>query len=129
MMMSGNIMGDNRAGTLRAQMEDAAHGHLQYAKALSPAQLARITDFEMRVYAAQQSSAKGGALDSMGARRAGQAAILAPRRAGQPGRAGVERICRVGEDQRGRRQNADARPACLPPIGGAWRAPSAKRPS
>jgi len=66
-MMSGNIMADNRAGNLRMQMEDAAHGHLEFAGRLSKEQIARITDFEMRVYTAQQTSAKAGALDSMGA--------------------------------------------------------------
>ena len=67
-MMSGNIMADNRAGSLRMQMTDAAHGHLESVRALTPAQIARITDFEMRVYTAQQITTKGGALDTMGAR-------------------------------------------------------------
>ena len=66
-MMSGNIMADNRVGNLRLQMEDAAHGHLQFTKGLNAAQIARIRDFEMRVYTAQQVSNKAGALDSMGA--------------------------------------------------------------
>lgn len=66
-MMSGNIMADNRAGNLRIQMEDAAHGHLQFAKGLNAKQIAQIRDFEMRVYTAQQVSKQAGALDSMGA--------------------------------------------------------------
>ena len=67
LMMSGNIMADNRAGNLRMQMEDAASGHLEFKGRLSKQQIARITDFETRVYTAQQSSTKAGALGSMGA--------------------------------------------------------------
>lgn len=64
---SGNILGDNRAGSLALQMADAAGGHLQMMGKLSPAQIARIRDFEGRIYTAQQTSAVGGALDTMGA--------------------------------------------------------------
>ncbi|NBC36046.1 hypothetical protein GTZ99_05685 [Novosphingobium sp. FSY-8] len=66
-MMSGNIMADNRAGTLRIQMQDAAHGHLQAGKPLTDAQVRQITDFEMRVFTAQQTDAHGNDLSSMGA--------------------------------------------------------------
>jgi len=64
---SGNLMADNRAGNLRIQMEDAASSHLEFAGRLSPAQIARIKDFELRIYTAQQVSKQGGALDTIGA--------------------------------------------------------------
>lgn len=64
---SGNIMSDNRAGNLREQMEDAAASHLQLMGRLTPAQEAKIADFEMRLHTAQQVSHKAGALDSGGA--------------------------------------------------------------
>lgn len=64
---SGNLMADNRAGNLRLQMEDAADSHLEFAGRLSPAQIRRIQDFELRIYTAQQVSKQGGALDTMGA--------------------------------------------------------------
>ena len=65
---SGNLMADNRAGNLRLQMEDASSVHLEFARALTPAQIKRIQDFELSIYTAQQSSpAAGGGLDTMGA--------------------------------------------------------------
>ena len=64
---SGNLMADNRAANLRAQMEDAAGGHLSFAGKLSPGQIARITEFEQRLFVAQQSDKVGGALDTLGA--------------------------------------------------------------
>ena len=65
---SGNLMADNRAGNLRLQMEDASSVHLEFARALTPAQIKRIRDFELSIYTAQQSSpAAGGGLDTMGA--------------------------------------------------------------
>lgn len=64
---SGNLMADNRAGNLRIQMEDAAASHLQLMGRLNPQQIAKIKDFELRLYSAQQISQHGGALDSMGA--------------------------------------------------------------
>ncbi|HWU01922.1 MAG TPA: hypothetical protein VN222_04205, partial [Novosphingobium sp.] len=67
-MMSGNIMADNRTGTLALQMADAAHGHLQFAQKLTPAQYRQITDFEMRVFTAQQVDAHGNNLDTLGAK-------------------------------------------------------------
>lgn len=66
-MQSGNLMADNRARNLREQMEDASSTHLEFAKRLTSAQIARITDFEMRLYTAQQASKLGGALDTGGA--------------------------------------------------------------
>ncbi len=64
---SGNLMADNRAGNLRLQMEDAGGTHLEMIRKLSPRQIKQITDFEMRLYSAQQVSKIGGALDSGGA--------------------------------------------------------------
>ena len=64
---SGNLMADNRAGNLRLQMEDAASSHLQMLRRLSPQQIARLRDFELRIYAAQQRHATGTALDLGGA--------------------------------------------------------------
>ena len=48
-------------------MEDAAASHLQLMGRLSAEQMRRIQDFELRIYAAQQVSDKGGALDTLGA--------------------------------------------------------------
>ena len=64
---SGNIMADNRAVNLREQMEDAAGGHLSFAGKLSPGQIARIAEFEQRLFVAQQADKIGGALDTLGA--------------------------------------------------------------
>jgi hypothetical protein len=64
--MSGNLMADNRAGNLRLQMDDASTTHLEFER-LSPAQIERITDFEKRIYAAQQVSRIGGPVDELGA--------------------------------------------------------------
>jgi hypothetical protein len=64
---SGNLMSDNRAGNLRIQMEDAAATHLQLMGQLSPARIAQIRDFEMRIYTAQQIDRNGKALDELGA--------------------------------------------------------------
>jgi len=44
------------------QAQDAAHQHLQKADLLTPAQVARIVDFEQQVYAAQVTSATAGSL-------------------------------------------------------------------
>jgi hypothetical protein len=67
-VMSGNLMADGRLGTLKQQMTEASDTHLQMLDKLSDAQIGRIEDFAKRVYAAQQVSAKGGALDTMGAK-------------------------------------------------------------
>lgn len=65
--MSGNLMADGRAGTLNAQMRDAAATHLALLKTLDDADMRRIVDFEGRVFAAQQIDRVGGATDSDGA--------------------------------------------------------------
>jgi hypothetical protein len=84
--MSGNLMADGRAGTLAAQMRDAAATHLEFLKRLSQDDIARITDFESRVYAAQQADREGGGLDLGGAQ--GGARNLAVSKAGQLGSIG-----------------------------------------
>jgi hypothetical protein len=65
--MSGNLMADGRAGTLNAQMRDAASTHLELLKRLDDADMKRIVDFESRVFAAQIFDRKGGRLDQGGA--------------------------------------------------------------
>jgi hypothetical protein len=65
--VSGNLMADARVPSLTAQMRDAAGAHLGFLKNLSKRDIARIIDFERRIYAAQQIDAKGGALDGDGA--------------------------------------------------------------
>jgi hypothetical protein len=57
--VSGNLMADARALTLKAQMADAAATHLRMTRALSPTQIAQIADFEMRVFTAQRRSPYG----------------------------------------------------------------------
>ncbi len=65
--VSGNLMADNRAGNLRIQMEDAAATHLGMTSRLTPGQRREIEDFELRLYAAQQTGSKAGELDTLGA--------------------------------------------------------------
>lgn len=65
--MSGNLMADARAGTLRAQARDAALTHLQFFEALDETSLEAIIDFESRIFTAQQRSSAGGHLDLGGA--------------------------------------------------------------
>ncbi|QAY79782.1 hypothetical protein ETR14_07860 [Sphingosinicella sp. BN140058] len=65
--MSGNLMADGRAGTLNAQMRDAASTHLEFLKNMSARDMARIVDFESRLFSAQIADRKGGALDAGGA--------------------------------------------------------------
>jgi hypothetical protein len=60
--LSGNIMADNRTGTLREQMQDAASSHLEILAELSANEKQQIEDFILRVYAAQAVSNKGGLL-------------------------------------------------------------------
>lgn len=64
--VSGNLMADGRVPTLEAQMRDAAGAHLGFLKNLDQGDIARILDFERRIYAAQQIDAKGGPLDADG---------------------------------------------------------------
>ncbi|MEO7549714.1 MAG: hypothetical protein ABIT09_01055 [Croceibacterium sp.] len=62
--VSGNLMADARVPSLSAQMRDAADIHLAIARRLSARDIARILDFERRLYTAQQSDTVGGMLDA-----------------------------------------------------------------
>ena len=66
-LSSHNLMADGRALSLAAQMREAGQAHLQMTGALSAKDIARIVDFEQRIYAAQQSDAAGGELNAGGA--------------------------------------------------------------
>lgn len=65
--VSGNLMADGRALTLRAQMTDAAATHLEMLKQLSEEQRRQIENFELRVYSAQFISKQGGLVNELGA--------------------------------------------------------------
>jgi hypothetical protein len=67
-VLSGNLMADGRMGTLKQQMTEASDAHLSMLGKLSDAQIERIEDFARRVFVAQQVSARGGAVDTAGAR-------------------------------------------------------------
>ncbi len=66
--MSGNILADNRAGTLGEQMDDAATTHLEMLGRMNAVQRQQIQDFETAIFAAQQLSTGAGALDTAGAK-------------------------------------------------------------
>lgn len=85
--ISGNLMADARAGTLNAQMIDASATHLQLTKHMTREDMARIVDFEGRVYAAQQTDRHGGATNAAGA--AGGPETLRRSEAGALGSIGV----------------------------------------
>ena len=59
---SMNLMSDARAPTLAVQAQDAARNHLQLRSPPTPAQIARIVEFERQVYVAQVESAIAGSL-------------------------------------------------------------------
>lgn len=65
--VSGNLMADARVPSLTAQMRDAAATHLAMFRKLSPDAIAKILDFERRLYVAQAVDNEGGALDADGA--------------------------------------------------------------
>jgi hypothetical protein len=65
--MSGNLLADSRAGTLKEQILDAAHTHLETAGALSEGQIQRIVDFESHIFTAQSFDRVAGKLDDGGA--------------------------------------------------------------
>jgi hypothetical protein len=85
-LLSGNIMADGRATTLKAQMQDAGATHLQMTKTMTPQDMAAITDFELRVYTAQIKGPNGLALDADGAK--GGPDTLATSQPGQLGSIG-----------------------------------------
>jgi hypothetical protein len=59
---SMNMMADARAPTLKVQAQDAARGHLQLPRGLSPDALERIVAFEAQIYAAQSFDSGAGDL-------------------------------------------------------------------
>jgi hypothetical protein len=65
--MSGNLLADSRAGTLKLQLLDAMRTHLETEGNLQPAQIQRILDFEGQLYTAQSLDLVGGKLDDGGA--------------------------------------------------------------
>ena len=86
-LSSHNLMADGRALSLAAQMREAGESHLQMTRALSAKDIARIVDFEQRIFAAQQTDASGGALDAAGG-QGGPGAL----KASQPGRLGSQGV-------------------------------------
>lgn len=66
-MLSGNLMADGRAGTLRDQMIEAGATHLEMLRGLTPTQMTAIEQFERQIFAAQAIGRHGGALDTHGA--------------------------------------------------------------
>jgi hypothetical protein len=65
--ISGNLMADARAISLKTQLLDASRTHLEFAREFDKADIDRLVDFEMRVFSAQQRGPHGGALDALGA--------------------------------------------------------------
>ena len=65
--MSGNLLADSRAGTLKLQLLDAMRTHLQTAGNADNAQIQGILDFEGQLYTAQSFDYVGGKLDDGGA--------------------------------------------------------------
>lgn len=61
--VSGNLMADGRAPTLRAQARDAAQTHLRMTRGLNERELAQIVEFETGLHTAQGLSFIGGPLD------------------------------------------------------------------
>lgn len=57
-----NIMADAREPTVKTQAQSAARNHLEYVGELTPEVLQQIKDFEMQLYAAQDSHARIGML-------------------------------------------------------------------
>jgi hypothetical protein len=66
-LLSGNILADNRVSTLEAQAQDAAFSHLGRATPLDDATVARIVQFETRLFTAQERDTRAGSLHADGA--------------------------------------------------------------
>lgn len=64
---SGNLMADNRAINLYAQMDDAGSTHLEMLRQLTAEERRQITEFQLSIFAAQQRGPHGEALDAFGA--------------------------------------------------------------
>lgn len=84
--ISGNLMADGRAGTLHAQILDAAPTHLEFFEEMNREQRLRIIDFETRIFTAQYRHRVGGRLDDFGAE--GGPDLLARSQPGQLGSIG-----------------------------------------
>lgn len=65
--LGGNLMGDSRHATLRAQLVDAAVTHMQTTMGTSHPDQDAIRSFEQQVYVAQVADRTGGSLQSGGA--------------------------------------------------------------
>ncbi len=81
--VSHNLMADGRMLTLQTQMADAGSSHLAMLAKLGEEQIKRINEFELDVFAAQQSDRVGGEVDSGGATGGPKVLALSP-----PGRLG-----------------------------------------
>ncbi len=84
--VAGNLMADNRAPTLRAQMAEAGETHLEMISRLTESQKRQIEDLELRLFAAQVRGMQGTALDGNGA--GGGPATLRDSKPGQLGSTG-----------------------------------------
>lgn len=67
-LLSGNLMADGRAATLRDQAIDALRTHLEVSALPDERQLQRIIDFEKGLYSAQSHDHRAGSLTDGGAR-------------------------------------------------------------
>ncbi len=85
--VSGNFMADGRVLSLESQMRDAAGTHLEFLKRMSATDVARIRDFESRLYSAQQIDKVGGPLDAAGAEGGPMKLAVS-----QPGRLGSQGV-------------------------------------
>ena len=85
--LAGNLMADNRAVNLRAQMEDAARTHLQMMGPLPAETITALRAFELSLFTAQQLGQAATQLDSLGAH--GGPATLRDSQAGALGSQGV----------------------------------------
>jgi hypothetical protein len=65
--LSGNILADNRVSTLEAQAQDAAISHLGRTSPLDDDTVARIVEFETRLFTAQEQDTRAGSLHADGA--------------------------------------------------------------
>lgn len=108
--VSGNLMADSRVPSLSAQMRDAAGAHLGFLRQLDRGDIARILDFERRVYVAQQRDRAGGALDA-------DRALGGPRtlQVSQPGRLGSDGGSPVWSEYEAWEKLPAAQKAKLPP--------------
>lgn len=66
-LLSGNLMADGRAPTLKAQALDAMQSHLETVASPPADLLKRIVDFESQLYTAQVADKRGGSLTAEGA--------------------------------------------------------------